>query len=158
MVGAALLGFLVLIVISSLERGGSWVLFAVNLRIWALVVGIVFGMVVAPWALIRRMLRAESLVLSRVGVTETRSGVVRPGGFLPCDDIEEIRFERRARFAPRALVYRLTEAAARERGIASPRARTMMMRAGFEAAPRLLSEILTAAHDRFAREARGAAR
>ncbi|MER7077091.1 hypothetical protein SAMN02982929_03749 [Saccharopolyspora kobensis] len=149
-VGLLLLGVLVLIVISTLQQGGSWVLLALNLRVWALVAGITGCLVLGPWVLLRRPRRAVGLVLSRDGIAETSRGVLLPNTLLAWNEIEQIEFERPRALHPRILSFRLTEAAAHERGLHRPHQRLVQVETGFELSHRRLHPILVAAHARFA--------
>src|SRR5699024_8274091 len=63
-VGASLVVMLVFIIASSADQGVNWAVFAINLRIWAIIIGIIGCLVVAPVGVIVRLRRRESLVLS----------------------------------------------------------------------------------------------
>ncbi|MDA3646128.1 hypothetical protein LZ318_29770 [Saccharopolyspora indica] len=148
-VGVLLLGVLIMIVISTSHQGGSWVLLTLNLRVWALLAGIIGCLVLGPWALLRRPRRAVGLVLSRDGIAETSRGVILPDTLLAWNEIEEIEFERPRPLQPRILSFRLTDVAAHERGLHRPHQRRVPVETGFELSHRRLHPILVAAHVRF---------
>ena len=108
-IGIGLLAFFIYVVTATIEDGRSPWLIIINLRMWALVIGIVGCLVVAPIGLFARMRRRESLVLSPVGVALARRDQVLPGTLLPWQDIEAIVFEKAARRGPKAAAYILTE-------------------------------------------------
>lgn len=145
-VGAVCLGVQFVIVGRDLAGGTTWTALLLNLRFWVFPAAAVLFLIVFPWALIRRLLHHETVVLTPRGVAETRSGAVRPDEFLPWDDIEEVLFEPLRRFAPRALAYRLTATAADERGLAETQRRRLLVRSGYRLGERRLFDVLRAAH------------
>ena len=151
-IGAALLSGLILIVIVTIEQGGDWRLLLLYVRLWGWALGIVACLVVAPWWFIRRMRRADSLIIMRRGIVETRADVVQPKSFIGWDEIQRVEFERRRAWLPRVLSLRLTEEAAHARGTVSAPRRTLLVKGGFTSNERQLSRILTAVHARFASE------
>lgn len=148
-IGIGLLAFFVFIVTATLQDGRTWWLIVANLRIWALVVGIVGCLVVAPIAVVVRMRRRESLVLSPAGVALARHGEVLPGTLLPWHDIVEVVFEQAVRRGPKALAYILTEDATRRRRGRNLNPR-LLVKGGFVLSHRRLYPVLAAAHARFA--------
>ncbi|WP_434594900.1 hypothetical protein [Brevibacterium sp. 1718] len=152
--GIGLLAFLVYIVTATLGDGGSpWVIVA-NLRMWAIVAGIVGCLVVAPIGVFVRMSRRESLVVSPTGVALARRGEVLPGTLLPWHDIEVIVFEKAARRGPRVATYILTQEATRRRRGRRHNPR-LLVRSGFVLSHRRLFPVLRAAHARFAPHVHG---
>lgn len=153
-IGIGLLVFFVFIVTATIQDGRSpWVIVA-NLRMWAIVAGIIGCLVVAPIGVFVRMSRRESLNLSPAGVALARRGEVLPGTLLQWRDIEAIVFERAVHLGPKVLAYMLTEEATRrliERG-RNPR---VHVRSGFVLSHRRLFPVLTAAHARFAPHVHG---
>ena len=115
---------------------------------WALVIGIVGCLVVAPIGLFARMRRRESLVLSPVGVALAQRDQVLPGTLLPWQDIEAIVFEKAARRGPKAAAYILTEEVTPTTRARASSAVTRQN--GFVLSPRRLFPVLKAAHARFA--------
>lgn len=148
-IGIALLAFFVLIVTAAIEDGRSPWLIIINLRMWALVVGIVGCLVVAPIGLFVRMRRRESLVLSPAGVASARRDQVLPGTLLPWQDIQAIVLEKAVRRGPKAAAYILTEEATRRR-LGRGHHPRLLVRNGFVLSPRRLFPVLKAAHARFA--------
>lgn len=148
-VGAFLVVALALIIASSADRGVDWVMLAVNLRIWAMIIGIVGCLIVAPVGVIVSLRRRESIVLSPSGIALGRRGELVPHTLLPWTDIERIEFERRRAMTPRILSYLLTEDAARRLGRSRSASRMLAVRSGFELNHRQLYPILVAAHGRF---------
>lgn len=110
-IGIGLLAFFIYVVTATIEDGRSPWLIIINLRMWALVVGIVGCLVVAPIGLFVRMRRRESLVLSPAGVASARRDQVLPGTLLPWQDIQAIVLEKAVRRGPKVLAYILTEEA-----------------------------------------------
>lgn len=153
-VGAFLVVALAFIIASSADRGVSWVMFAINLRIWAIIIGIIGCLVVAPTGVIVRLRRRESIVLSSSGIALARRGELAPNSLLPWTDIERIEFERRRAMTPRVLSYLLTEDAARRLGRYRTAPRLLAVRSGFELNHRQLYPILVAAHGRFSQHER----
>lgn len=148
-IGIGLLAFFIYVVTATIEDGRSPWLIIINPRMWALVVGIVGCLVVAPIGLFARMRRRESLVLSPVGVALARRDQVLPGTLLPWQDIEAIVFEKAARRGPKAAAYILTEEATRRR-LGRGHHPRLLVRNGFVLSPRRLFPVLKAAHARFA--------
>jgi len=153
-VGAFLVVVLAIIIASSAEQGVHWAMFAINLRIWAIVIGIIGCLVVAPVGVIVRLRRRESIVLSPSGIALARRGELDPISLLPWTDIERIEFERRGAMTPRLLSYLLTEDAARRLGRSPIAPRLLAVRSGFKLNHRQLYPILVAAHGRFSQHAR----
>lgn len=89
-IGIGLLAFFIYVVTATIEEGRSPWLIIINLRMWALVIGIVGCLVVAPIGVFVRLRRHESLVVSPTGVALARRDQVLPGTLLPWQDIEEI--------------------------------------------------------------------
>ncbi|WP_039210464.1 hypothetical protein [Brevibacterium linens] len=148
-IGIGLLAFFIYVVTATIEDGRSPWLIIINPRMWALVIGIVGCLVVAPIGLFVRMRRRESLVLSPVGVALARRDQVLPGTLLPWQDIEAIVFEKAARRGPKAAAYILTEEATRRR-LGRGHHPRLLVRNGFVLSPRRLFPVLKAAHARFA--------
>lgn len=153
-IGLGLLAFFVFVVTATIDDGRNPWLIIINLRVWALVVGIVGCLVVAPIGLLVRMRRRESLVLSPIGVASARHGQVLTGTLLPWHDIEAIVFEKAARRGPKVAAYVLTEEATRER-LGRGHNPRLLVRNGFVLSPRRLFPVLKAAHARFGRHIHG---
>ncbi len=153
-IGIGLLAFFIYVVTATIEDGRSPWLIIINLRMWALVIGIVGCLVVAPIGLFVRMRRRESLVLSPVGVALARRDQVLPGTLLPWQDIEAIVFEKAARRGPRAAGYSLAEEATRRR-LGRGHHPRLLVRSGFVLSHRRLFPVLRAAHARFAPRVHG---
>ncbi|WP_346036119.1 hypothetical protein [Brevibacterium picturae] len=153
--GAVLVGLAVLIVSSSLERNVSWMLFAFNPRMWAITVGTIGCLVVAPIAVAFRLRRADALVVSSTGLVESHRGTVLPASFVSWNEIERITLDTATpRPGPKYVVYYLTRDSVQRRGRTGPFARRIMLRTGFELSHRRLFELLTAAHARYVRQIR----
>ena len=148
-IGIGLLAFFIYAVTATIEDGRSPWLIIINLRMWALVIGIVGCLVVAPIGLFARMRRRESLVLSPVGVALARRDQVLPGTLLPWQYIEAIVCETAARRGPTAAAYIRTEEAPRRR-LGRGHHPRLLVRNGFVLSPRRLFPVLKAAHARFA--------
>lgn len=148
-IGIGLLAFFIYVVTATIEDGRSPWLIIINLRMWALVIGIVGCLVVAPIGRFVRMRRREALVLSPVGVALARRDQVLPGTLLPWQDIEAIVFEKAARRGLKAAAYILTEEATRRR-LGRGHHPRLLVRNGFVLSPRRLFPVLKAAHARFA--------
>lgn len=152
--GVGLLAFFVYIVAATLGDGGSpWVIVA-NLRMWAIVAGIIGCLVVAPIGVFVRLRRHESLVVSPTGVALARRGEVLPGTLLSWHNIEAIVFEEAARRGPSVATYILTEEATRRRRGRRHNPR-LLVRSGFVLSHRRLVPVLKAAHARFAPRVHG---
>lgn len=149
-IGAFLAGLLVIIVNRSLEENVSWMLFAFNLRIWALVIGILGCLVLAPVAVAFRLRRSEALLLSHKGLVESHRGVVLPSTFLAWNEIERIDLGTvTARPGPKCVIYQLTPESIQRRGRKGLFAGRIVLRTGFELRQRQLFELLSAAHARY---------
>ncbi|MDN5774036.1 MAG: hypothetical protein L0H43_09630 [Brevibacterium aurantiacum] len=154
-IGAVLVGLSVLIVSGSVERNVSWVLFAFNPRMWALAIGIVGCLVVAPIAVGYRLRRADALVVSNAGLVESHRGAVLPASFVSWNEIERITLDTvTPRPGPKYVIYYLTRDSVQRRGRTGLFARRITLRNGFEFSHRQLFELLTAAHARYARQIR----
>ncbi|HJF76604.1 MAG TPA: hypothetical protein K8V63_07610 [Brevibacterium linens] len=153
-IGIGLLAIFIYVVTATIKDGRSPWLIIINLRMWALVIGIVGCLVVAPIGLFVRMRRRESLVLSPVGVALARRGEVLPGTLLSWHNIEAIVFEEAARRGPRVATYILTEEATRRRRGRRHNPR-LLVRSGFVLSHRRLVPVLKAAHARFAPRVHG---
>ena len=152
--GIGLLAFFVYIVTAALGDGGSpWVIVA-NLRMWAIVAGIIGCLVVAPIGVFVRLRGHESLVVSPTGVASARRGEVLPGTLLPWHDIESVVFESAVSPGPKVLAYMLTEEATR-RLIGRGRNPRVLVRSGFVLSHRRLYPVLRAAHARFSPHVHG---
>jgi hypothetical protein len=147
-IGAGLLVFLAFIVISTLSDGRGWGVIVFNLRMWALAIGIIGCLIVAPIGAAIRMNRQEALVVSPDGVSLARRGRVLPGHLLLWHDMKAVVFERAVSRGPKVLAYILTEEATRRlrgRGL-NPR---WIVRSGFVLSHRRLYPLLAAAHARY---------
>lgn len=154
-IGAVLVGLSVLIVSGSVERNVSWVLFAFNPRMWAIAIGIVGCLVVAPIAVGYRLRRADALVVSNAGLVESHRGAVLPASFVSWNEIERITLDTvTPRPGPKYVIYYLTRDSVQRRGRTGLFARRITLRNGFEFSHRQLFELLTAAHARYARQIR----
>ncbi|WP_209325253.1 hypothetical protein [Brevibacterium renqingii] len=152
--GVGLLAVLVLLIDSTLSQGGSWIGLAVNLRVWALVAGIIGCLILAPIGVLVRLRRRVSLVISPDGISLARRGRILPEHLLAWHDVEEVVYERATTRGPKALVCLLTEEATRRlrgRGL-NPR---LLIRGGFVLSPRRLHPVLAAAHARFSAHSHG---
>lgn len=150
-IGALLVGLAFLIVESSLKANVSWVLFAVNLRLWALAIAIIGCLVLVPIGVTIRLRRADALVLSNTGLVESRRGTALPATFVSWNEIERVaRDTATARPGPKFAVYYLTPETAQRRGRTGPFARRIMLRNDYELRHRQLFELLSAAHARYA--------
>ncbi|SDS86004.1 hypothetical protein SAMN04489752_2701 [Brevibacterium siliguriense] len=149
-IGIGLLAFFILVVHATIEDGRSPWLIIINLRMWALAVGTIGCLVVAPIGLFVRMRRRESLVLSPVGVASARRDQVLSDTLLPWQDIETIVFEKAARRGPKVPAYILTEEASRRR-LGRGHNPRLLVKSGLVLSPRRLFPVLSAAHSRFAR-------
>lgn len=147
--GAFLVVALAFIIASSADQGVNWVMIAINQRIWAIIIGVIGCLVVAPVGVIIRLRRRESIVFSPSGIAVARRGELAPNSLLPWTDIERIELERRRAMTPRILSYLLTEDAARRLGRSRTAPRLLAVRSGFELNHRQLHPIHVAAHGRF---------
>lgn len=153
-IGFGLLAAFVWIVTATISDGRSWWLIIANLRMWAVVVGIIGCLVVAPIGVFVRLHRRESLVLFPEGVSLARNGRILPETFLPWHDIKMVVFERAVSRGPKMLAYILTDEATRRlrrRGL-NPR---IVVRNGFVLSHRRLFPVLRAAHARFSTQSQG---
>lgn len=126
-------------------------LLVLNLRLWAVVVGAVACLLLAPWAVVRRWRQREVLVVTPVGLAEHRRGDARPVATLGWHEIDEVLFQRRPAArppSPRQVTYRFTPAAAQRRGITTPEGLVSVWTA-YELPRRDLYRLLRAAHQRY---------
>lgn len=112
-IGIGLLAFFILVVHATIEDGRSPWLIIINLRMWALAVGTIGCLVVAPIGLFVRMRRRESLVLSPSA--SRRPGAIRCCPTRCC----------RGRISKRSCSRRRHAVARRSRRISSPRKRAV---------------------------------
>lgn len=153
--GAVLVGLAFLIVTSSLDQNVSWMLFAFNPRMWAIAIGLIGCLVVAPIVVAVRLRRADALVVSGAGLIESHRGVVLPATFVSWNEIERISLDTATpRPGPKYVVYYLTRGSVQRRGRTGPFARRIMLRTGFELSHRQLFELLSGAHTRYAKQIR----
>lgn len=152
--GTGLLVLFAYIVISTLSDGRGWGVIVFNLRMWALAIGIIGCLIIAPIGAAIRMNRREALVVSPAGVSLARKGRVLPGHLLPWHDMKAVVFERAVSRGPKVLAYILTEEATRRlRGHGlSPR---WIVRSGFVLSHRRLYPLLATAHACFAAQSEG---
>ncbi|MGO1565210.1 MAG: hypothetical protein ACTHX5_10260, partial [Brevibacterium aurantiacum] len=153
--GAVLVGLAFLIVTSSLDQNVSWMLFAFNPRMWAIAIGLIGCLVVAPIVVAVRLRRADALVVSNAGLVESHRGAVLPASFVSWNEIERITLcTVTPRPGPKYVIYYLTRDSVQRRGRTGLFARRITLRNGFEFSHRQLFELLTAAHARYARQIR----
>lgn len=157
-IGVFLVALLVLMITSSLEQGTSWRSIAVHPVVLACLVAAPACLLLAPLAQIIRMRRLDNLVLTRAGIAQERRGLKLPGSFLPWSDIEDITFETLSRHgrlsaSPKYVTYHFSPEVIAHRGLRGMRPDIGIVQSGYEIRPRLLFELLSAAHARYTHKA-----
>lgn len=157
LLGLFLVWLLMLMVGGGIEQGTHWALVVFNLRTVAVMVGIVGCLVIVPVGLAARLLRDDSLLLSRDGIVEQHRGRTMSQTFMHWSEIDTVTFESlTARPGFKMVVYRLTPDAVRRRGLRGWMAGTVPLRTGYELKGRRLFEVLSAAHARYSGTGRSA--
>lgn len=150
LLGLFLAWLFILMVGGGIEQGTNWALVVFNPRTVAVMVGIVGCLVIVPVGLAARLLRDDSLLLSRDGIVEQHRGRTMSQTFIHWTEIDTVTFESlTAKPGFKMVVYRLTPDAVRRRGLRGWMAGTIPLRTGYELKRRRLFEVLSAAHARY---------